>query len=123
MRRHWLLWVVLIFIVLPAGGFALYTWATLHITYSSGERTGYVQKISRKGWLCKTWEGELAQVTQPGVPPQIFHFSVRDDAVARTIEKYAGDRVALTYQQHKGVPTSCWGETEYYITAVQPLGR
>ncbi len=123
MRRHWLLWVVLILIVLPAGGFALYTWTTLHITYSSGERTGYVQKISRKGWLCKTWEGELAQVTQPGVPPQIFYFSVRDDAVARAIEKYAGDRVALTYQQHKGVPTSCWGETEYYITAVQPLGR
>ncbi len=115
--------VLVLLVVVPAIGFAAYTFATLHWVYSSGERTGYVQKISHKGFICKTWEGELAMLTQPGVPPQIFRFSVRDDAVAKKIEQYAGQRVALDYDQHKGVPTSCFGETEYYITGVRPLGR
>jgi len=35
---------------------------TLQVVYSDGERVGYIQKISRKGWVCKTWEGELAMV-------------------------------------------------------------
>jgi hypothetical protein len=76
-----------------------------------------VQKISSKGWVCKTWEGELAMVTQPGVPPQIFTFSVRDERVASELMNLAGRRVSLTYDQHKGVPTSCFGETEYFVSA------
>jgi hypothetical protein len=121
-KSHWKLWLVLILFVLPAALLAAYTWVTLHYAYSSGERAGYVQKISKKGWLCKSWEGELAMTTVPGTAPQIFQFSVRDDATARRIEQAAGQRVALAYQQHKGVPGSCFGETEYFVTGVRTIG-
>jgi hypothetical protein len=121
-KNNWKLRLALIFAVLPLLAFAAYTWVTLHYTYSYGERSGYVQKISQKGWLCKTWEGELAMTTVPGTAPVIFPFSVRDDAVAHQIEQSAGQRVALSYQQHKGIPSSCFGETEYFITGVRRIG-
>jgi hypothetical protein len=79
-----------------------------------------VQKISKKGWVCKTWEGELAMTTQPGVPAQLFQFSVRDDAVGAKLSALSGDRVTLVYAQHVGIPTTCFGETEYFITDVRP---
>jgi hypothetical protein len=123
LRRYWKLWLVLTFLVLPVLVMAGYTWVSLHYTYSSGERIGYVQKISQKGWLCKTWEGELAMTTVPGTAPQIFQFSVRDDATAHRIEQAAGQRVALAYEQHKGVPSSCFGETEYFITGAGTVGQ
>jgi hypothetical protein len=122
-RRRWKLWLVLFFLILPALVLAGYTWVALHYAYSSGERIGYVQKISQKGWLCKTWEGELAMTTVPGTAPQIFQFSVRDDATAHRIEQAAGQRTALAYQQHKGVPSSCFGETEYFVTGVRTVGQ
>ena len=121
--RHWGLWLFLVLVVLPIGLLALWTWGTLKYTYSSGERAGYVQKISKKGWLCKTWEGELAITNFPGTAPQLFRFTVPDDATAKKILNAAGQRVALTYEQHLGVPTSCFGETEYYITSVRTLGQ
>jgi hypothetical protein len=121
-KRRWKLWLILIFLVFPALLLAAYTWITLHYTYSTGQRTGYIQKISQKGWLCKTWEGELAMTTVPGTAPQIFQFSVRSDATARQIEQAAGQRVVLTYQQHKGVPSSCFGDTEYFVTGVRSVG-
>lgn len=102
--------------------FALYVWGTLHLNYSDGERAGYVQKFSRKGWICKTWEGELAMVNLPGTMPQIFNFSVRDPTVADRLNKSLGNRVRLHYEQHKGVPTACFGETEYFVTQVDPIG-
>jgi hypothetical protein len=120
-RRRGLL-VLAIVLLLPAVLFATYAWITLHVSYSTGERTGYVRKISRKRWICKTWEGELAMTTVPGTAPQIFAFSIRNDAVAHRIEQAAGQRVALAYEQHKGVPGSCFGETEYFVTGVRPLG-
>ena len=119
--RFWLLLIVLI-VVLPVCLFAAWVWITLHFSYSKGERAGYIQKISQKGWVCKTWEGELAMSTFPGTAPQLFTFSVRDDAVAQKIQDAAGQRVALSYEQHKGVPTACFGETEYYIVSVRNLG-
>lgn len=122
-RRHLGLRLVLLLLLLPIALFAGYTWTALHYAYSAGERTGYIQKISKKGWFCKTWEGELAMTTVPGTAPQIFPFSVRDDATARSIVEAAGQRVALTYEQHKGVPSSCFGETEYFITGVRPIGQ
>jgi hypothetical protein len=101
--------------------FALYTWSALNWSYSQGERAGFVQKFSKRGWLCKTWEGELAMVSMPGTNPEKFFFSVRDDVVAEQINQSLGKRVALRYKQHPGVPTSCFGETEYFVDAVKVL--
>src|SRR5262245_4354482 len=98
---------------------AAYTWAMLEWSYAKGERAGYVQKLSKKGWVCKTWEGELAMVSIPGTAPEIFPFTVRDDAVAERINSSLGRRVAVTYDQHKGIPTSCFGETEYFVSDVK----
>ena len=99
--------------------FVLYTWSALQWSYSEGERAGYVQKFSKKGWICKTWEGELAIVSIPGTMSEKFNFTVRDDGVAERINQSLGKRVAISYQQHKGVPTTCFGETEYYVVAVR----
>ncbi len=99
--------------------FCGYVWLSLHWSYSKGERAGYMQKFSKKGWLCKTWEGELLLTTVPGAVPEKFEFTVRDDAVAQQLFANAGKRVVLTYAQHKGVPTSCFGDTEYFIEQVQ----
>ena len=110
--------IALLVLVFLAGA---WTWLTLHWSYSEGERAGYVQKFSRKGWLCKTWEGEIAMVTMPGAIPDRFEFTVRDDAVAAQINALAGKRVVLKYEQHKFVPTRCFGETEYFVTAVRAI--
>lgn len=101
----------------------LYTWLVLSWSYSDGERAGYVQKFSRKGWLCKTWEGDLAMVNLPGQPAEIFSFSVRDDKVAAQINALIGRRVSLSYDQHIGVPTSCFGDTGYYVRNVREVGE
>ena len=99
----------------------LWTLITLNYTYSTGERAGYVQKISEKGWICKTWEGEIAMANLPGAMPEIFAFSVRDDAIAEQISRLAGQRVSLTYDEHPGIPTSCFGDTPYFIVKVTPI--
>jgi hypothetical protein len=99
--------------------FAGYIWLALHWSYSEGERAGFMQKLSKKGWLCKTWEGELSLVALPGAAPEKFLFTVRDDDVAAKINQQVGQRVALTYEEHRGLPTSCFGDTEYFVTAVQ----
>lgn len=99
----------------------LWIWLTLNWSYSEGERAGYVQKLSSKGWLCKTWEGEIAMVTMPGAIPEKFPFTVRDAGVAGKINDLAGKRVVLSYQQHKFIPSSCFGETEYFVTAVREV--
>ena len=100
-----------------------WVWLTLTCSYSEGERAGYVQKLSLKGWLCKTWEGEIAMVTMPGAIPDRFIFSVRDEAVAAKINAMAGQRVVLIYAQHKFLPTQCFGETEYFVTDVRAVGE
>lgn len=108
-------------VVIPLVLLALYTWASLSWVYSSGERVGYVQKVSHKGWLCKTWEGELVLVTMPGTQAEKFYFTVHDDTVIQKINKTVGERVRLLYKEHKGVPSSCFGETSYYVDDVQAL--
>ena len=107
-------WLLLV----PATLIALYFFAALAWNYSSGERAGWVQKFSKKGWICKTWEGELALVSLPGAMPEIFAFSVRDPAVAAEVNRHLGHRVTLTYDQHLGLP-SCFGETEYFVKGVR----
>ena len=98
--------------------FALYTWFTLSWSYSEGERAGFLQKFSKKGWVCKTWEGEILLTSMPGAIPERFEFSVRSDDVARQLMAATGKRVLLTYAQRKGVPSSCFGETEYFVEKV-----
>jgi hypothetical protein len=122
-KKHRKLFVVLFAVLLiPAVIVALWVWVSLGYTYSSGERAGYVQKISKKGWICKTWEGELAMANLPGSMSQIFTFTVRNDSIARVIEQNAGKQVSLSYDQHRGVPTTCFGETEYFVTGVRRMG-
>ncbi|MBL0728747.1 hypothetical protein [Piscinibacter sp. HJYY11] len=91
----------------------------LNWSYSDGERAGWVQKLSRKGWLCKTWEGELSLVSMPGAAPEKFLFTVREEAVAEEINKVMGKRVALHYEEKVGLPTSCFGETRSFVTGVR----
>jgi hypothetical protein len=116
-RAHKL--IIAVVLIAPLVVFALYTWSALTWTYSSGERAGYVQKLSKKGWICKTWEGEMALVSIPGTMSEKFYFTVRDDSIAARINQTIGKRVALTYKQHKGIPTSCFGETEYFVADVK----
>jgi hypothetical protein len=122
-RRHWLKLTVAALVLVPSLLFALWATMALGFSYSSGERVGYVQKLSRKGWICKTWEGELQQVTLPGTMPSIFAFTVRSDSVAQVIQAAAGKQVALHYEQHRGVPGSCFGETEYFVVGVRTLPK
>lgn len=105
---------LLILIGLPT----LYMVGALKWSYSSGERAGWVQKLSKKGWVCKTWEGEQVLVTQPGALSEKFLFTVHDDAVAEQINRLMGQRVALHYEEKVGLPTSCFGDTRYFVTKV-----
>ena len=113
------IWVLIFPIIL----FGLYTWATLNWVYSSGERAGYVQKLSQKGFVCKTYEGELVLVSMPGTQAEKFFFTVRDAAVAKRINETVGKRVRLIYEEHVGIPTSCFGESSYFVQDVQLLDK
>ena len=109
-----LIWLLLMPILL----FALYTWGALKWVYSSGERVGYVQKLSEKGFVCKTFEGELVLVSMPGTQAEKFFFTVKNKLVADKINESIGKRVSLTYEEHKGIPSSCFGETSYFVDNV-----
>ena len=100
---------------------SLYLFTALHFSYSEGERAGFVQKLSKKGWLCKTWEGEMALVSMLGAAPEKFYFTVQDDKIAERINTQVGTRVALVYAQHKGLFSSCFGETEYFVTDIKAI--
>jgi len=97
---------------------ALYFWAALSWSFSSGERAGWVQKLSHKGWICKTWEGELSLISMPGASPEKFTFTIWSNEVAEKVNKVMGKRVALHYEEKVGLPGSCFGETRYYVTGV-----
>jgi hypothetical protein len=113
--------LVLLFLVLGLLGVAGFSWFTLHWSYATGERAGYVQKLSYKGWLCKTWEGEMAMVTMPGTVSDKFYFTVPDATVAEQINGSVGKRMALHYEQHRWIFNSCFGETQYFVTAVRVM--
>jgi len=110
---------ILVVLALTLGVGTAYVYGALSWSYSDGERVGYVQKFSRKGYVCKTWEGELAMVAVPGSTPEKFYFTVREDAIAAAINASLGKRVALEYEQHLGLPSTCFGETEYFVSAVK----
>jgi hypothetical protein len=103
---------------------ALWTWLTLSWAYSDGDRAGVLQKFARKGWLCKTYEGEIAlyygggQYLGPGTSPQLWDFSVRDPAIAAQLARAVGHRVQLHYTEHPGIPSSCFAETRFFVDRV-----
>ncbi len=111
---RWLIALLVIVLLVAA-----YVAVVMNWSYSSGERAGWVQKLSHKGWLCKTWEGELSLVSMPGAMPEKFLFTVHDDAVAEQINKVMGKRVALHDEEKVGLPTSCFGETRAFVTGVR----
>jgi hypothetical protein len=122
----WITRLVIALVILAALA-AGYFWLALSWSYSSGERAGWVQKFSHKGWVCKTWEGELALVSLPGSSVEKFLFTVPDDAAAQLIEQAVGRRVTLHYEEKVGLPTSCFGDTRYFVSRVTispdiPLG-
>ncbi len=121
-KNHKLVTIILLVILVPITVFVLWAWITLSFSYSSGERAGFLQKVSKKGWVCKTWEGEIQLTAMPGAAPEIFTFTVRSDSLAQVLNKLNGQKVVLEYQQHKGVPGSCFGETEYFVVGARAVG-
>ena len=115
----YIIWLLVILVTL----FTLYTWASLNWIYSSGERAGYVQKIALKGYFCKTWEGEFVLVSMPGTQAEKFQFTVKDDAVVKKVNDSLGKRVRLVYAEHKGIPSSCFGETAYFVQDIIALEK
>jgi hypothetical protein len=114
----------MILLLLIIVGTGLWTWLTLGWAYAEGERAGVLQKFVRRGWVCKTREGEIAlyygggQYMGAGISPQLWDFSVRDSAVAADLSKAVGHRVQLHYTEHPGIPTSCFAETRYLVDRV-----
>lgn len=112
----------LLFILVAGAVLAVgYGFAVWNYSYSEGERAGVVQKFSKKGWVCKTWEGELNMVVLPGGLPEKFFFTVWDDAAAANINRNVGKRVTLHYVEKVGLPTTCFGETRHYVNRLSPL--
>lgn len=119
LRRHWgkmsLLTLFLIFVV--AG--SIWIGIAMYYPYSRGDRTGYLQKLSKKGWVCKTWEGEIAMSNVPGQMPEKFYFTIHGDDLAKAFQAVEGKRVTVTYSQHVLIPTSCFGDSPYWASDVK----
>jgi hypothetical protein len=109
---------LLVLILVLAGGIAAWSWLAVKWSYAEGERAGVLQKFSRKGWVCKTDEGELALYIVAGVAPQIWYFTVRDPAIVEQMYRNVGRDVQLHYTEHKGLPSSCFGDTRYFVDRV-----
>ncbi len=117
--KKWLIRLVVGGLLLFVVGSSLYTCAALKYSYSKGERVGFVQKLSKKGWVCKTNEGELSMISIAGAPSEKFLFTVPDDNVAKLIESLSGHRLELQYEEHRGIPSGCFGDTQYYVVGVK----
>ena len=120
-RRKWPWILFAVIVVLPVVLLATWTAVALHWSYSEGNRAGFVQKFSKKGWLCKTWEGEIAMVNMPGAAQEKFPFTVREDSIAAKLTSLMGDQVSITYHEHPGIPFSCFGDTRYFVVDVKPV--
>jgi len=117
-KRKWKRYVA-IALLSPLLALLFYTVVVYNWAYSEGDRSGILRKFSRKGWLCKTWEGELAMTTVPGVMPEAWNFTVRDDSVAHAVNAALGKQVVLHYSEHRGLWSRCFGETPYFVNAVR----
>jgi len=120
-RRNWGKLTLVILLGVPAAGLSIWTAVAMTYTYSSGERAGFVQKMSRKGWLCKTWEGTLYTDIARGFRSDSFNFTTRSDSIAQLVDSLSGKRVAVRYDQHVGLPTSCLGDSQYFVTGIRAI--
>lgn len=83
-----------------------------------------MQKLSHKGNIFKTYEGELVQrsivsTNNVGIASEKFYFSVAIDSVAKAMQNFEGKNVKLHYLQKNG--TLPWrGESEYIVDQVEP---
>ncbi len=114
--------VKLIIVLLLAGG--VFFWWKFYYTYSDGYRAGILQKLSHKGNVFKTYEGELimSSITSTlnvPVASEKFYFSVANDSLARAMMNFEGKTMRLHYEQKKGkLP---WrGESVYVVDAAEP---
>lgn len=118
-RRHWGKLTIVSLLTIVVLVLAVWTAIAVFFSYSSGERSGYLQKLSRKGWVCKTWEGEIAMSNVPGQVAEKFAFTVHSDSLAAQMQKLEGKRVVIAYEQHVAIPTSCFGDTPYWSTGIR----
>lgn len=121
-KRHPLASAGAIVVGVPIIAFALWIAVALNYSYSSGERAGLLEKISKRGWVCKTWEGDLQLTALPGTAPEKFYFTTRSDSIATVLNSLAGKQVVLSYEQHKGLPGSCFGDTRYFVIGARAAG-
>lgn len=94
--------------------------------YSDGERTGLLTKLSHKGNVFKTYEGEVLignfQQAPNVMVPEKFYFSVKSEKLADTLMKLQGKIVSLKYHQYR--KTLPWrGESVYIVTDLQRVGQ
>lgn len=121
-REHKLVTALIIVIVTPILVYVVWALIALNVSYATGNRAGMLQQISKRGWLCKSWEGELQVNSLPGTVPETFRFTTRSDSIANELQQAIGRRVVVTYEQHRGVPGSCFGDTEFFVTGVSTAG-
>ena len=113
-------WIGLILLLV----LVFFFWWKYFYTYSDGYRTGLVQKLSHKGNLFKTYEGELvlssiASTNSVTLASEKFYFSVSNDSIAKLLENFEGKQAKLHYEQKNG--KLFWrGESEYMVDAVEP---
>ncbi|MCD0472160.1 6-phosphogluconate dehydrogenase [Flavobacterium sp. JAS] len=97
--------------------FTIYFAFIYFVPYSEGYRSGELIRMSHKGVIMKTWEGELSQGVSSS---QIFRFSVldSDQKVIDQLNELEGQYVKLTYvERYKTF--SWWGDSRFFITAVR----
>lgn len=102
---------------------ALFIYWHYYFTYSDGDRFGLLQKISHKGNLFKTYEGELLLSSVSGnqntpIASEKFYFSVTDAHVAQKLNDLQGHHVTVHYKQ-KNSPAFWRGDSEYIVDSVR----
>jgi hypothetical protein len=117
-RRRLGLIITLTLVLIVAVGLSLWSWIALTYVYASGQHTGYIRKLTKTGWLCKTWEGQLVTSPTPAVQSQLFNFTIHDDSLATLIQNAHDKQVTLSYSQYLTSPSTCLGETRYFIEGI-----
>ncbi len=101
------------------------TFLVFNFKYSEGSRAGVLMKFSKRGYVFKTYEGELntggvGNIANTAQVNQVWNFSVKEEGFADTLHFYEGKKVILFYQQKiKHLPWQ--GETDYFVNRVQEV--